>query len=179
MSNFPFVADEILRSNLDQAFDHVVDLLGLSLSEQYYNKPLLVSSLRKTIIIHTASIIEALLLWKLKKYCKENKVALGGEWKYYDVKILHKIDISHEVIAGLRKFEEKIIDKLDFLRIIGYCYKYELIGSEKLKKEIDIVRELRNKLHLGGLSSLEKEYIEKDLEHCFLVMEKVKDLVKA
>lgn len=41
MSNFPFVSDEVLKNNLDIAFDHIVDLLTLSESEDYkYKEPL-------------------------------------------------------------------------------------------------------------------------------------------
>lgn len=178
MSNFPFVSDTILRSNLDLAFDHVVDLLVLSLSERYKTKPLLVSSMRKTIIIHTASIIEALLLWKLKQHCKTNKIQLVNEWKYYDIKVLHKLDDLKEIIAGSRKKEEKTVDKLDFMRIIAYCYDNKLFINEKFREELDKVRELRNRLHIGSLSTLEKEYSEKDLEFCFSVAKKVKGVVK-
>ena len=61
MSNFAFIDDEVLKTNLDIAFDHIIELITISDSDF---KPLLISSFRKTIIILMASIIEALLLWK-------------------------------------------------------------------------------------------------------------------
>lgn len=174
MSNFPFISENILRSNLDMAFDHIVDLLTLSHSEQYKNKTILVSSLRKTIIIHTASIIEALLLWKLKETCQAEKVKLDNEWKYLDIKVLHHIEDGYEIIAGSRKKEEKDLDKLDFLRITDLCEKYRVLKTKALREDIDKVRVLRNRLHIGGLSEMEKEYRKEDLEFCFNVAKRVK-----
>ena len=74
MSNFAFVTDKILRENLDVAFEHVTDLLSLSESNSYSS--LAKSSFRKTIIIYTASIIEALLLYFLKKKFTEKDLEI-------------------------------------------------------------------------------------------------------
>lgn len=177
MSNFPFVDDKVLQSNLDQAFAHIVDLLALSESFQYKGKALLVSSLRKTIIIHTASIVEALLLWKLKHVCKEDNIELVDEWKYYNIVTIYKVSNSEEAIAGLRKREKKSMDRLDFVRIIDLCQKYKIIKSKKFRDNIDNVRDYRNRLHIGGLLKIDAEYGRKDLEICFNVAQKVKELV--
>lgn len=117
------------------AFDHIVDVLTVSEAKDYEHKEPLVSSLRKTIVIHTASIIEALLLWKLKQVINKKEVELSNEWKYINVKILHKISSSEEIIGAKRKKETRKIDRLDFNRIIkmkntilskidlGACYR--------------------------------------------------------
>lgn len=179
MSNFPFIPNKILQYNLDLSFAHVVDLLALQESEQYKgeDKKLLVGSIRKTIIIHTASIIEALLFWKLKQYCASEKVEMDDEWKYFNIRTLHKINDSEEVIAGNRKKEKTDMNRLDFIKIILLCRKYQIINTDEFKEEIDIVRELRNRLHIGSLSEIEKEYSKKDLEYCFSVAKKVKEVV--
>jgi|SRR3989344_3031271 len=178
MSNFSFVTDPTLRSNLDRSFAHIIDLLALSESETYKGKGLLVSSLRKTIIIHTASIIEALLFWKLKEEYNVKKIELIDEWKYIDMRIIHQISSSEEVIAGKRKKEVKDMNKLDFLRVTDLCYKYKILKPQSLRSEVDRVRELRNRLHIGGLVSVEKEYTKEDLEFCFNVARKIKNLVQ-
>ena len=177
MSNFPFIQNQILRFNLDLAFVHIVDLLTLSESKSYKGKNTLVSSLRKTIIIHTASIIEALLLWKFKQVCNTTKVELADEWKYFDIKPIYKISESQEVIAGFRRKEQRDIDRIDFIRVTELCQKYNILRSKKLKIDIDTVRELRNRVHIGGLSEIEKEYKKSDLEFCFDVAKRVKKLV--
>ena len=176
MSNFSFISNDVLRSNLDLAFDHIVDLLTLSESDQYKGKQLLVSSLRKTIIIHTASIIEALLLWKLKATHKTDKIELPDDWNYRDIKSIYKINDNEEVIAGIRKRVEVNIDRIDFIKITRLCEKYGIIKSDKTK-DIDKVREFRNRLHLGGLLDMEKEYKKEDLEFCFKVANQVKETV--
>lgn len=176
MSNFPFVSDEVLKNNLDIAFDHIVDLLTLSESEDYKYKEPLVSSLRKTIVIHTASIIEALLLWKLKQKIKEHDVELSDEWKYFNVKIIHKINATDEIVGAQRKKEKKRIDQLDFVRIIDLNVKHEVI-TKIFAKKLHTVRKLRNRLHIGGLLEMEKKYKKSDLEFVFNVASDVKKIV--
>ena len=181
MSNFSFIDDKVLQSNLVLAFNHVVDLTTLSGSKQYggsEKRPLL-GSLRKTIVIHTASIVEALLLWRLKKECNTNKIELADEWKYFNINTLYKIDESEEIIAGRRKKEKKELDKLDFVRITDLCIKYKILSLRSIKADIDHVRELRNRLHIGGLAEIEREYSKNDLEFCFSVTRKVIKIVSA
>lgn len=176
MSRFDFIDKKTLRNNLDLTLDHIIDLLSLSESESYKNTPLLVSSFRKTIIIHTASIIEALLLWKLGKKVDGNKVVLSDEWKYYDITTLHDLADKKEIIAGKRKREKKKVDRLDFLRVIDQCVKKEIV-KEELSDDLHKVRELRNRLHIGGLSKTEKKYTHNDLTFVFGIANKVKSLV--
>lgn len=177
MSNFPFVEDQILQTNLDNASDHIVKLISLTLSKEYKGQEVLISSLRKTIIIHTAAIVEALLLWKLKHFYRTLNIELPNEWKYYEIKVLHEISKSEEIIAGKRKKEIKEFNKIDFFRIIDLCCCNKIIKSSKLKKELDTVREFRNRLHIGGLKEIEKKYSVGNLEFCFKVQERVKKLV--
>ena len=69
-SNFPFIDDSILRANLDLTFNLIVKLVPISVHHET-KKELpeeIVSSIRKQIIINTASIIEALILSVLKKH---------------------------------------------------------------------------------------------------------------
>jgi len=70
-SNFIFVKNEILRQNLDEAFNHIITLLPFTESTNY--KEPAKSAFRKTIIIYTASIIEALLFYFLY-YAKSKKI---------------------------------------------------------------------------------------------------------
>jgi hypothetical protein len=178
MSNFAFVSDDVLRTNLDVAFNHIVDLLALTESETYKSEKVLVSSLRKTIIIHTAAIIEALLLWRLKKEYKIKKTVLVDDWKYFDLHTLFQISPTEEVIAGKRKKETKDFDRLDLFKITDLCVHHQIIANDILREMIDKVRELRNRQHIGGLVEIEKEYTKQDLKFCFDVASKVKNLVQ-
>ena len=172
MSHFPFIDNDALKNNLDTTFRHIVELVAIA---DEYDK-ILSSSFRKTIIIYTASVIEALLLWRLKKKIKSTKVELSDKWKYYNIKILHQIDTSEEIIGGNRKKEKKDINKLDFVRVIDLCVKHGII-TEQFSEKAHKVRELRNRLHIGGLAEIEKEYTKKDLNFVFGVAKKVKNTV--
>lgn len=177
-SHFGFVTNEILRSNLDTTFDHLVDLLVLSESETYQKeeKELLVSSLRKTIIIHTSSIVEGLLFWKLGQVEKNKKVEIPSRWKYCDIVILCKISPMEQVIAGKRKREQRNIETIDFKHVIDLCFENKIF-SKPLVEDLHAMRELRNRQHLGSLKSLEKKYTRAEMEFCFGLAKKVKDLV--
>ena len=168
MSDFPFVDNNALRANLDTAIQHTAELVAIA---DNYDK-ILSSSFRKTIIINTASIIEALLQWKLKNKVKAEKIELSQEWKFYDVKILHKISASEEVVGAKRRRGKKQVSKLDFVRIIDLCVKHKIVTNQ-FSKELHKVRELRNRLHLGGLEEVEREYTKKDLNFVFGVVEGV------
>lgn len=173
MSSFIFIDDIVLRSNLDIALDHINELVTVSESKNYKNRSIQISSFRKTIIIHIAAIIEAVLLWKLKTVSASKIIGLDDEWKYSDVKLLHKISDSEEVIAGKRIKEKHLIGKLDFLQLNRICFKHQIIKSSRLVKNIDKVREYRNRQHLGGLAAIEKKYSKSVVEFCFNVANQV------
>jgi hypothetical protein len=177
MSSFYFVTNNTLQSNLDVALNHVNELVAVSESKDYVGKPVQVSSFRKTIIIHIAAIVEALLLWRLEQEIKSKRVELEGEWKYPDPKILYEISDSEQIVAGKRHKERGSMDRLNFLQIIKLCEKYEVLKSGKLRGDVDKVRVYRNKQHLGGLGEVEHKYSKHDLEFCFNVADRVKNVV--
>lgn len=177
MNKFDFISEVTLRTNLVQAARYLNALSSVSISPQYKEDILFISSLRKTIIIHVAAIVEALLLWELKQVLRTTKVKLLNEWKYKDMNVLYTISTSEQIVAGRRLIEKKDIEKLDFLRVIQLCDKYKIIQSKKLLEDVQALRELRNKLHIGGLKEIEKEYQNSDLEFCFLVLEHILQLV--
>lgn len=116
------------------------------------------------------------MLWKLKKKVKTPKVELSNEWKFYNIKILYKINASEEVVGAKRKKEKKQVSKLDFVRIIDLCVKHKIV-TKQFARDLHNVRDLRNRLHLGGLVEVEKEYTKEDLNFVFKVAEKVKGAV--
>jgi hypothetical protein len=174
MSDFPYITNHVLVSNLEYTQSNISNLLLISESQSYRNEPVFLGGLRKTIIIYLASIIEALLVWRLSEFLKTKNFNLSDEWKYYNIKLIHKIDDGKQVIAGFRKSTPRQPEKLDFVRVIDLSFKHKVIKSEKLKADIHKVRKLRNRLHIGNLPEKEKEYTKEDLEFCFKVVQKVK-----
>lgn len=170
-SHFIFVLDNVLRKNLDIAFDYTVELVIISNS---YLKKEIRSSFRKTIIIYTASIIEALLVLSFKKKIKTEKVTLE-DWQYKDIRLIHKIseNPAEEIIWGRRSREIKKLKNLDFCRISRLCLKHKIV-TKKIFSDLEKVRKLRNRLHIGGLETIEKDYRKRDIEFVFGVAKNVK-----
>src|SRR3989338_8695190 len=107
-SNFPFIEDSILRQNLDESFDHIVILLSFSESATYNDAAK--SSFRKTMIIYTASIIEALLFHVVDTKLKEEDITMSS-WNLVNEKMLYEVNNTHKIIAGDYHFKVEKIKK--------------------------------------------------------------------
>ena len=170
-SNFTFVQNKILRRNLDETFDHILILLPF-LESNTYNEPAK-SAFRKTIIIHTASIIEALLFHILDTRLSEEDLT-DYVWKLKDKKVLHVIDDTHQIVAGDFQKEGKPFDKRKLnLGQISSILKDKKILEKSLYKKVDEIRILRNGQHIGPDTDI-KEYVKEDLEKAFAVASEVK-----
>jgi len=174
LSNFEFIKDVSLRENLDRTFDHILELISLSESTKY--NEVLKGSFRKTIIIYTASIIEALLLYILKQKKTEEECAQTKK-KFVILKKFYPVEESKHIVLGEYREEKDIVhfDKLNLDQINKYCRKFQLI-EESVFQRVDRVRILRNQQHLGGLSRIERGYTKTDLELVFSVAREVKKL---
>jgi hypothetical protein len=177
MTQFDFISDKILRANLDTAFEHIKELVIVAESETYANQPVQISSFRKTAIINIATIIEALLIWKIKQTHTTNKIELVDEWNYSDIKILHEVTTSKQIIGGTRTKEKKKLEKLKFIEAMRISDKEKIITNSKLLTDTDKVRRFRNRQHLGSLAQIEKKYSIKNVEFCFSVLERVIKIV--
>lgn len=175
MSNFSFVKNSTLRNNLDIAFDHVITLISLSESKDY--KKLEKSSFRKTIIINTASIIEALLSNIIDQKCKTEDL-ITHEWVVENPKNLHIIDNKNKIIGCnyVYKGKKMKLEKMNLNIINKLLYDKKLI-KPSLYKEIDEVRKLRNDQHFGTHQVI-KEYTKSNLRFVFSVAKKIKTLSK-
>ncbi len=174
ISNFDFVRDDVLRENLDKVFDHIVELISLSESSSYDR--VLKSSFRKTVIIYTASIIEALLLHILKESKAEEECAsVNIEKKFRVEKWIYEVDEAKWIVLGESREERPKVrfEKMNLDNINKFCKEFNLI-PEKLSSDVEKVRDLRNRQHLGGLSKVDRTYTKRDLEYVFSVARKVK-----
>jgi len=177
-SNFIFVKDKILRKNLDITFNHIVNLIPLTEAENYDEEAK--SLFRKTAIIHTASIVEALLFYYLNSIFSDKEVdEYYAQWELKNKKVLYHVSGNHEIVAGdYKKVTKKgRKEKLNLAQIAGFLKDKSKI-SEKLFEEIDEIRILRNKQHLNTQTEV-KEYSKADLETAFSIARNVKKFVKA
>lgn len=174
-SNFGFIANDILRQNLDESFDHIVVLLPLIESGSYSDAAS--NAFRKTCIIYTASIIEALLFHILDTQLSDEDLT-DYSWKLSDKKILHIVDESYKIVAGDYKKVGKLLDKEKLnLGMICSILKDKEIIKEPLFSKIDEIRILRNGQHIGAHTSI-IEYTKEDLENAFSVASDVKTFTK-
>ena len=177
--NFSFIDDSSLRTNLNTVFELIFELTSILESKSYRQKQAITSSLRKTIIIYTASVIEALLYHIIKQQIGSQKICLEEEWHYYDQKIFHKLDDDTEIIGGYRKRITKDVNKIDFSTMIKLCKSHRLIKQQVLIKKLDRIRILRNRLHLGAIANIERKYTRIQLEFCNNVLEEVIRIIKS
>jgi len=173
-SHFSFIERAVLRQNLDQAFDHILTLLPFIESDDYNEEAK--SAFRKTIIIYTASIIEALLFYILDSEFDEDDLA-SSDWEFQSKKVLYVVDDSHEIVAGdFKKKSLKVVkDKLNLGQINNILKDKSIIG-ESIYKKVDEVRIFRNDQHIGPHKKV-KTYSKVDLEKAFNAASTVKDFV--
>ena len=157
--NFSFIKEPMLRKNIERVFYDVFGLVALLLSDI---SPNMVSCLRKTIVVYTASIIEALLLWKIRQEVLAEKVTLKDEWKYLDPHLIHSAD-GYEIIWAKRKEEERSVSSLDFNVMIRICKDKDMF-SDALLENLDAVRNLRNDIHIDQLEDIVKTYPVANME---------------
>lgn len=175
-AHFAFVTDPILQRNLDITFEHLIELFSLSESGKYTET--LKSSFRKTVIIYTASIVEALLLWMLKQRTGEE--ALAKRQTVFKVnKVIYDINPTERIVLGKDeiKIEKCRFEKLNLDQVNDLCKGHGII-SEPMFRDVDKVRMLRNRLHISTLTKVEGDYSKSDLEFVFSVARMVKDLAK-
>lgn len=176
-SHFPFVKNTILRKNLDEAFDYIVTLLPFTESSTYNNPAK--SAFRKTIIIYTASIVEALLFHLLDGKLSCDEIAdYYSRWELRDRVNLYSIDETHIIVAGhyRRALGESKKEKLNLAQI-NTILKEKKITSKILFDKVDVLKTLRNEQHIGTHTEV-KTYSKADLEKAFSVASTVKDFVR-
>ena len=165
--DFSFIGNTTLRRNVEHVLRDVSELMSVLWLQK---KDRIKNCLRKTIIIYVASIVEALLLWKIESEVGSGEVVLPNEWKQYDVRVLFANE-DFELISARRSREIKDVNKLDFNRMVVLCEQKKLI-NKSLLKDLDKVRKMRNKLHIGGVEGVTKVYTRANIEFVLEVLEK-------
>jgi hypothetical protein len=173
-SRFFFIQNNILRQNLDEAFDHILILLPFTESSSYNSAAK--SSFRKTIIIYTASIVEALLFHLLEKKVSEHEL-VTNVWELKNKKLLHTISQDHQIVAGDYKKTQHTIDKekLNLGQISTFLKSKQLI-KKPLFNEIDEIRIMRNDQHIGAHQKV-KSYSKQELDRAFSIASNVRIFV--
>ncbi|PIR55360.1 hypothetical protein COU74_01445 [Candidatus Peregrinibacteria bacterium CG10_big_fil_rev_8_21_14_0_10_36_19] len=168
-NRFSFVQNEILRENIAIKMQYIVFLV--SLEEEYELPGAVTYSTFKTVIIFTASIIEALVNYKIHELIEEGKVdetkIMGKDAKLSIVKEFQKISATEE-ICGIKRTTKpkKLSERMDFQEL-NRAAKRSGLFTEAIFKKAEKIRETRNRIHPYGLKEVDDKYSKDEINNIF------------
>ena len=171
-TRFSFIDNANLRQNVVIYFRYLIFLLSLSEEE---NIDTLKYSLYKDIIVYTASIIESLLEYVIKREVllgRANDDVLGYSKKSVNIgRVKHECsDMYSEVIEVMqtRKYPKLgSKDRIDFKDVTSGAKKAGILDAELFEKA-EKLREKRNTIHLSTLTKSSDDYFSKtDVDNAF------------
>ena len=176
MNDFDFISSPLLRKNIESIQNDVFNL-GMLLKQSKEKETR--NCIRKTVVIYTVSIIEALLLWKLNEEIKKGNIAVKNRWYLRDigVSVPLKSKQGNDIAIAEKIKDERTIEKIDFKRRIDLC-ELNAILKEPLIKKLHKARELRNKLHIDGIHAIRKDYSNKDIDFSQSVLDETRKAVQ-
>lgn len=180
---FQFVQNETLKSNLAIHLQYVAFLVKIENELDIIGS--IEHSIFKNIIQYTASIVEGVLHYGLeialeKELVKEEQIMPKAE-SFPERKVLFIID-ENTKIEGIKsvKKHEKFKKNTQFKTVCD-AYKIAQLIPKDLLKDINALRDKRNKIHLAGLKQRDDYYLKKDINKAFETMtnaiEAVRNLV--
>lgn len=176
-SQFTFITSDSLRQNIDETFWHIAELISIVDDPQYPSEAK--SAFCKSIIIHTGSVIEALLYALLDaRYSDDDIKIYYATWQLKPYKELYTIDENTKIVAGTYKLvpSKTTKAKLNLANIAAILKENNDISAD-LEKQITRVRTLRNEQHLATQQKL-KSYSRKDVTSVFKIAREVKEFVR-
>ena len=175
MYKFDFVDSILLRKNIESI---QYDVLRLGVLLDSSQEDAVKNCIRKTIVIYTASIIEALLLWKLNKEIAVGKVEIRDRWRLKDIgcSVPLKSKDGNDIAIAEKVREVHTIEEVDFKRRIDLSERHGIIAGALIEK-LHEVRNVRNKLHIDGLEEVRKNYEREDVDFVFTVLEEAVKLI--
>ncbi len=169
-NRFSFIQDPILRENIAMKMQYIV--FSLSLEEEYELPGAIKYATFKTIIIFTASIIEALINYKLHELIRNKIVAedkiMGKEQKFSIVKQFQSIS-STEEICGIKRTTKpkKLSERIDFQELNRIAKRSGLFDNEIFQKS-EKIREARNRIHPYTLKEIDDKYTKVEINQTFI-----------
>lgn len=176
---FSFIDDKILRQNLNQVFDDIVDFT--SIMDSFTEESIRIN-FRRAVIIYTSAIIEALMHYIVERKVKPLEFE-DDMWSYVgNPYICHNYvdDEKREIqiICGKRfKKKKKITRNTQFKQINKVALDQKLI-TPTLFELVEEIRCLRNRIHLASLENIEKKYSKPVLNRVFDTARKIVKLAQ-
>ncbi len=174
---FNFIQNTVLKSNVIHTFQYVVFLVILE--GEFDLKSTAKHMIYKDMIIHSASIVECLIHYKLQRMIDEGHLEdnnLGIDLTTYkNVKRVHKLSITEDIVtARMVKSFKSIKDNLNFVEL-NQCAKRIGLFDSKFFKISEEIRMLRNKIHMYTLQSEDVTYDKSSMDDFF---KKLQELLK-
>lgn len=187
--DFTHIEDPLLRENAQHVWSDITELIWLLLDTKKFESIRLENCLRKTIIIYTASILEALLRLNIQRHLGPGKVSLNYEWgkremlcpkenKEDEQRMVfekEKGEEEHRIVLVKETRERKGTEQMNFNGMILLCRENNLLNSSLLD-DLDTIRNIRNGLHIGGLAAVIKTYSQEDMD---FALDTVRKMVEA
>lgn len=167
---FSFIDDTTLRLNVAISFQYIIFLIAL-LDELEAENTTVSSSIHKDMIVQTAVIVESCIHHCLKKYIEAEKVksanVMPTDWETREHKKIYDISEDEHICGAIRyKKTEHLTDRTQSV-VVNKAAKKAGILSETLFTKADKLRELRNKIHLSGLQTVDGSYNKSNSQEAF------------
>jgi len=109
---FYFVQNPVLQQNISNCLSHIVDLATVATNKEHSFSELSLSSFRLSIIIHSATIIEA-LLFDYMELCFQDSDYEEYKWELDNskIKVLYNIDEYIRIIGGEQHNNKHVLQK--------------------------------------------------------------------
>lgn len=172
---FSFLTSPILLDNVAITYRYIVYLINLDINPDI--PPAIKYSIRKDMIVQTASIVESctyFVVWKHIEVGKfEEKDVMPYGWKEIRCCSLGLLDHDKEVCGIVRQKKHQKFDHHTTFKTINDICKNQEIFSQAIWKHAEELRQARNKLHLAGLGSVDEVYTKIQVDDCMDMASKV------
>ena len=161
-ARFFYIEDKNLRKHMWDTMKFIVDLLSVSDNFPESNR----NYFYKTCILYTASLIESHIHYCiLENWFTEYQ---SKNFTYKNIKELQTCDDWFKIMYWKREKEKiSLIWNVDFNILNTFAYKIAKIYDEKMFKNIDKIRKIRNQIYLMKLEDIDRKYSKKQLNEIF------------
>ena len=179
-NRFRFIENKALRTNLSISFQYIIFLI--TLKEEVTLQGPVSYSIFKNVILNTASIVEGALHYLLDTLTRRGDVTselvMGTEEVYSNKKILYETNDGTQICGiHLKKRPLKLKANTNFIEINRACKRAGILNDE-LFKEVEELRNKRNKIHLAGLTKVDDFYDKQDIQKAFDIASKDLNLIE-
>jgi hypothetical protein len=158
---FYFIEDEVIRSNVALSFQYIIFLIAV-VDELHAEHTSISSSIYKDMIVHTGTIIEACLHYSLRKFIDaeiiKSSEVMPKIKKDVLVKLLFELDEGQQIRLIKKQVSNEKLKVTTAFKVINEATKKADIITPELYEKVERVRELRNNIHVTGLSAIDDGY---------------------